>query len=74
MSNHHHDENCGHESHDDHDHETNDLGARDSLFQYIDRPNVIALNASGSGPEVIKPWHQRMDEEKVELSFIGQIH
>ncbi|KAF7967285.1 hypothetical protein HWV62_34999 [Athelia sp. TMB] len=34
----------------------------DNLFQYIDRPNVVALNATGEGLKVIKPWHERLDE------------
>lgn len=63
---HHHDDNCGHESHDhDHDHDISDLGPQDNLFIHIDRPNVVALNTSGRGPDVIKPWHERLDETKV---------
>lgn len=39
-------------------------GHRDSLYTYIDKPNVVALNVeSGNGPEVIKPWDKREDEE-----------
>jgi hypothetical protein len=65
---HQHNHNCGHEAHDhdhDHDHDSSDLGPQDNLYSKIDRSNVTALNttAAGSpGPEVIKPWHQRLDE------------
>lgn len=70
MDHHHLEDNCSHESHDgdhdhDHDHDSSDLGPRDNLFQYIDRPNVVALNATGPGSDVIKPWNERLDEEKV---------
>ncbi|KAJ7081631.1 PITH domain-containing protein [Mycena belliarum] len=63
---HQHDAHCSHES-SDHDHEhstTTDLGPKDNLFSQIDRDNVVALNASGLGSTVIKPWHERMSEEK----------
>ncbi|KIJ66801.1 hypothetical protein HYDPIDRAFT_149766 [Hydnomerulius pinastri MD-312] len=59
---HHHDESCGHESH-DHDHDAGDVGSNDNLFPHIDRPNVVALNATGNGFSVIKPWHERTSEE-----------
>ncbi|KZT19231.1 DUF1000-domain-containing protein [Neolentinus lepideus HHB14362 ss-1] len=66
MSHHHHD-NCGHEAHDhDHDHghgHDEPGGPKDNLFIRIDRPNVVALNADKEGPEVIKPWDKRLDEE-----------
>ncbi|KAG6911690.1 hypothetical protein DXG01_007940 [Tephrocybe rancida] len=64
MNHHSHDHgSCGDESHDhDHDHDTSDLGPQDNLYIHIDRPNVAALNTNGSGQEVIKPWHQRLDE------------
>lgn len=56
---------CGHESH-DHSHElTSDLGSQDNLFLQIDRDNAVALNTSGSGSDVIKPWHARLDETQV---------
>jgi len=59
---HEHHTDCGHENH-DHDHEpTSDLGAQDNLFPHIDRDNVAALNTSGNGSDVIKPWHARLDE------------
>ncbi|ESK89291.1 thioredoxin trp26 family protein [Moniliophthora roreri MCA 2997] len=66
---HHHYTGCGHESHDhdhDHDHEHEQGGAQDNLYQHIDRQHVVALNASdnGKGPDVIKPWHERLGEEK----------
>ena len=67
--NHSHGGGCHDESHDhDHDHGLpEDIGYRDNLFSRIDRTNVVALNAEepGKGPEVIKPWDQRLDEETV---------
>ncbi|KZS99919.1 DUF1000-domain-containing protein [Laetiporus sulphureus 93-53] len=57
---------CGDESHShDHHHDIPEAqGVRDNLYAHIDRPNVVALNADpGKGPEVIKPWDQRLDEE-----------
>ncbi|KAG6890893.1 hypothetical protein C0995_000850 [Termitomyces sp. Mi166 len=48
--NHHHDHgNCGDENH-------------DNLYIHIDRSNVVALNTNGEGQDVIKPWHERLDE------------
>ncbi|KAJ7599067.1 galactose-binding domain-like protein [Mycena floridula] len=66
MSSHQHGDGCGHESHGtDHEHdESSSLGPNDSLFQHIDRENVVALNANGQGSVVIKPWHLRMDEQE----------
>ncbi|GLB33646.1 putative PITH domain containing protein [Lyophyllum shimeji] len=61
----HHGHSCGDESHDhdhDHDHDTSDLGPQDNLYVHVDRSNVVALNTNGIGPEVIKPWHKRLDE------------
>lgn len=72
MSDHHHDDSCGHESHDhdhDHDHDSSSTGPQDNLFAHIDRSNVVALNTSGEGPEVIKPWHERLDEGKVSICW-----
>ncbi|KAI0077263.1 DUF1000-domain-containing protein [Panus rudis PR-1116 ss-1] len=56
---------CHDESHEhDHDHVPEGEGPRDNLYAKIDRPNVVALNAeSGSGPEVIKPWNERLNED-----------
>jgi len=61
-----------HESHDhDHSHElTSDLGSQDNLFLHIDRDNVVALNTSGSGSVVIKPWHARLDETQVADEYL----
>jgi hypothetical protein len=57
---------CDHESGHDHTQELiSDLGSQDSLFLHIDRDNAIALNTSGSGSDVIKPWHARLDETQV---------
>ncbi|KAJ7729712.1 DUF1000-domain-containing protein [Mycena olivaceomarginata] len=62
---HQHDGHCGHESTEhDHDHDSTDLGPKDNLFSRIDRDNVVALNALSPGPAIIKPWHERLDEEK----------
>ncbi|KAI0049010.1 DUF1000-domain-containing protein [Auriscalpium vulgare] len=48
----------------DHDHDHADEGGpQDNLYIHIDRQNVVALNALGEGHEVIKPWHQRLDEQ-----------
>jgi len=71
---HHHDGSCGHEHDDhDHDHNTSDLGPQDNLFTHIDLPNVVAFNTSGKGSEVIKPWHERLDETKAGLHYIHRI-
>lgn len=61
---------CNDESH-DHDHDTpEDQGFRDNLFSRIDRQNVVALNVdNGRGPEVIKPWSERLDEQIVSSTF-----
>ncbi|KAJ6584559.1 PITH domain-containing protein [Mycena capillaripes] len=62
---HQHDAHCGHEATEhDHDHDSTDLGPKDNLFSQIDRDNVVALNASGPGSTIIKPWYERLDEEK----------
>ncbi|KAN0093112.1 Galactose-binding domain-like protein [Tylopilus felleus] len=62
MSNHHHHDGCGHESH-DHDHGSGDVGPNDNLYPYIDRQHVVALNATNPGSSIIKPWHEREDEQ-----------
>jgi hypothetical protein len=67
---HHHDNCCGQETH-DHDHSSS--GPQDNLFACIDRSNVVALNTGGDGPEVIKPWHERLDEGKVHELFSSQL-
>jgi len=64
---------CSDESHsNEHDHNSgSDSGSRDNLFQYIDRSNVVALNApspSEDGPKVIKPWNERLDEAVAVMS------
>jgi hypothetical protein len=56
--NHNHDDG----DHGSHSHDPSGAGPQDNLFQYIDRSNVIALNASEDGSKVIKPWHERLDE------------
>ncbi|KAF7365529.1 PITH domain-containing protein [Mycena venus] len=76
---HQHDAHCGHESTEhDHDHDSTDLGPKDNLFSQIDRANVVALNASGPGSTIIKPWHERLDEEKddqmiIRIPFTGSV-
>ncbi|KAH9925524.1 galactose-binding domain-like protein [Fomitopsis serialis] len=59
---------CNDDSHHhDHQHDLPEgVGPRDNLYSRIDRDNVIALNvqAPAKGPEVIKPWDQRLDEDK----------
>lgn len=62
--------NCGHEGHDhDHEHDQSGAGPQDNLFAHIDRDNVVALNTYGRGPEVIKPWNERLDEGVVRWSY-----
>ncbi|KAF8149811.1 PITH domain-containing protein [Crassisporium funariophilum] len=56
---HEHQHGCGHESHED---DATELGYKDNLFAHIDRENVIAFNTTGTGSDVIKPWHARLDE------------
>ncbi|OJA16475.1 hypothetical protein AZE42_06877 [Rhizopogon vesiculosus] len=66
MPHNHRDGHCSHESHEhdhDHSHAANDLGPNDNLFPHIDRANVVALNGTGQGSIVIKPWDQRNNEE-----------
>jgi len=73
--NHHHGD-CSHESHDhdhDHDHDTTNVGPNDNLFPYIDRDNVIALNSSGGGSEVIKPWDKRNNDVFLESDSDDQL-
>jgi len=53
---------CSHEAENHHDHDHDEAGFQDNLFQYIDRPNVVAFNATEEGLRVIKPWHERLDE------------
>ncbi|KAI0249843.1 DUF1000-domain-containing protein [Lactifluus subvellereus] len=60
--NHDHGYNCGDHAH-GHDHTQTDAGGpSDNVFVHIDRDNVIALNSTGEGKEVIKPWNERLDE------------
>jgi hypothetical protein len=69
MSQNHQHDNCSPESNDsglDHSHDSSaDVGPQDNLFAYIDRENVVALNASAEGSVVIKPWNERLEETKV---------
>lgn len=62
---HEHHHGCGHDAH-DHDHDQiDDLGPQDSLFNQIDRENIVALNGDGDPSVLVKPWHERLDETKV---------
>jgi len=54
---------CGHESHEeDHVHDSSELGFQDNLFISIDRSNVVALNSQDTASDIVKPWHERLDE------------
>ncbi|KAF9790284.1 DUF1000-domain-containing protein [Thelephora terrestris] len=46
----------------EHDLPGNVLGYQDNLYNQIDRPHVVALNAVGQGQTVIKSWSERNDE------------
>lgn len=59
---HHHEEGCGHGSHEGCAY---DAMPNDNLYAYIDRPNVVALNADHEGSVVIKTWNNRLDELEV---------
>ena len=59
-----HSDGCGGECH-DHDHIPEAQGHRDNLYSRIDRDNIVGLNTEGCPSSVIKPWHQRTDEEVV---------
>ena len=62
---HQHDGGCAHNGH-DHDHGSSvDVGPNDNLYPYIDRANVVALNTTGEGSSIIKPWHERTNEDVV---------
>ncbi|KAH9999195.1 DUF1000-domain-containing protein [Russula compacta] len=63
--NHDHSHNCGDHahSHDNTQGHTNSGGFSDNVFAHIDRDNVTALNSTGEGKEVIKPWNERGDEQ-----------
>jgi hypothetical protein len=65
---HHHDDGCGHESH-DHGLPDDVLGYQDNLFKHIDRSNVVALNSTGQGPDIIKPWNERDNDKVTALLF-----
>lgn len=51
----------------DHDHDIPEAqGYRDSLYPFIDKQHVVALNVeSAVGSEIIKPWDQSSDETVV---------
>ena len=64
MSHNHSHEGCANEGHDHNIPEAE--GPRDNLYLRIDKDNTVALNTeSGRGPEVIKPWNDRMGEDVV---------
>ncbi|KIJ51040.1 hypothetical protein M422DRAFT_204047 [Sphaerobolus stellatus SS14] len=58
---HNHGDHC-HDEHHDHDHVADTGGNADTLYQYIDQPNVRILNAVAD-KNILKPWNQRLDEE-----------
>jgi hypothetical protein len=43
------------------------MGVQDNLYTKIDHQNVVALNVTNDFEprQVIKPWHERLDEEIV---------
>lgn len=61
LNNEHHDEGCGHGSDEGCAY---DAMPNDNLYAYIDRPNVVALNADHQGSVVIKAWNNRLDESE----------
>ncbi len=68
MSHNHSHGGCSDECH-DHDIPESE-GPRDNLYTRIDRDNTVAMNAeNGSGPEIIKPWHERMNEDIVSIGI-----
>ena len=60
---------CGDHAH-EHELPGNVLGYQDNLYNQIDRPHVVALNANGQGQTVIKPWSERNDEVSVGSSLV----
>jgi ABC-type Zn2+ transport system substrate-binding protein/surface adhesin len=66
--NHDHGHDCGDHAHDhDHDHTHDTSGPSDNVFVHIDRDNVVALNSTSDGKQVIKPWNERLDEQVVSI-------
>ncbi|KAF8311724.1 DUF1000-domain-containing protein [Clavulina sp. PMI_390] len=63
---HQHTDSCSHEAHDhDHSHDHDgEEGKGDSLYSKIDMQNVTVLNSENAGSDAIKPWHERMDNER----------
>lgn len=73
LMSHQHNGNCGHEHDHDHDHDQpGTAGPQDNLFQHIDRSNVLALNATGDGSAIIKPWNERLDETVVCICLLAR--
>ncbi|KAL4066796.1 galactose-binding domain-like protein [Scleroderma yunnanense] len=68
----HQDDGCGHDDH-GHSHDSTDVGPNDNLFSYIDRSNVVALNATGAGSSIVKPWHERTNEVYLESDADEQL-
>lgn len=54
----------------EHDLPGNVLGYQDNLYNQIDRAHVVAFNADGQGPTVIKPWTERNDEALVRITSL----
>lgn len=62
----------GHDHDHDHDHPTS-AGPADNLYEKIDHPHVVALNASQPA-NVCKPWNERMDESVVRFLLFAFLH
>ena len=63
---------CGDECH-DHDIPESE-GPRDNIYLHVDKDNIVALNAAnGHGKEVVKAWHERMDEEVASILCIETV-
>ncbi|KAI0293792.1 hypothetical protein BC826DRAFT_1014274 [Russula brevipes] len=67
--NHDHGHDCGDHAH-DHDHTHDTSGPSDNVFIHIDRDNVVALNSTSDGKQVIKPWNERSDEQGEYTAYI----
>jgi hypothetical protein len=61
---HDHSHSCG-DGCNDHDHIPEVQGHRDNLYSRIDRDNIVAFNTEGLPSSIIKPWHERADEQVV---------
>jgi hypothetical protein len=57
----------GHDHDHDHDHGSSSSGPAGNLYEQIDHPNVVALNAQAPA-KICKPWNERLDDTIVSLS------